>query len=314
MQYRKFGKTDLQVSEVGFGSWAIGGNSYGKVERADSLRALARAQDLGCNFVDTAAVYGDAELILGEFLRGRRDRWLIATKYSDQPEGMTATLERQLQRLNTDVIDFYQIHWAPRRNEQALYDELYRLKASGKVRYVGVSLKNAADIDYVLQHTQLDGFQVSCNLLEPFPYLLRLPLIRQKQPGIIIRSSLKSGLLSGKYTARSSFTDSNDLRRELSPADLARTISRAERFRFLETEAGSLLVAAARYPLSFTETSTVILGTKTAAQADINFGQVPGGMLSTAVLQRIATTQQELGLRRYSLKQRARDWLQRLRS
>ncbi len=314
MQYRQFGATGLRVSEVGFGSWGIGGESYGRVDRAESLRALACAQDLGCNFVDTAQVYGEAELVLGEFLPGRRHQWVVATKYSGQSEGLTATLEQQLQRLKTDFIDFYQVHWAPTRREQSLYDELYRLKDTGKVRFVGVSLKSVADIDYVLDCTRIDGLQLSCNLLEPYPYFLRLPRLREKNTGVIIRSSLKSGFLSGKYTARSTFADSHDQRHELSQADIASTITMAEQFRFLQDEAGSLLVAAARYPLSFAETSTVILGTKTVAQAQINFGEIPAGTLSEQALQKITALQTSLGLRNYSLKQRLRDQLKRIKN
>ena len=99
MPYRRFGATGLQVSEVGFGAWAIGGKAYGSVDNAESLRALARAEELGCNLVDTAMVYGESEVVLGQFLKGRRDRWIVATKYSYQPAGMTATLEAQLRRL-----------------------------------------------------------------------------------------------------------------------------------------------------------------------------------------------------------------------
>src|SRR5690349_2607254 len=80
MRYRKLGRTGLDVSEVGFGSWGIGG-SYGATDRQDSLGALARAEELGCNFVDSAAVYGDAEVRLGEFLQGRRSKWIVATKF-----------------------------------------------------------------------------------------------------------------------------------------------------------------------------------------------------------------------------------------
>ena len=109
MPYRRFGTTGLEVSEVGFGAWAIGGQAYGTVDRRDSLRALARAEELGCNLVDTAMVYGDSELVLGEFLRERRSRWIVATKYSYQPAGITAILEQQLSRMGTDVVDFYQL-------------------------------------------------------------------------------------------------------------------------------------------------------------------------------------------------------------
>ena len=93
MKYRKFGNTDLNLSEVGFGAWAIGGQSFGTVDKTDSLSALAKAEELGCNFVDTAAVYGESENILGEFLKGRRDKWIVSTKYSNQKNGLIATVD-----------------------------------------------------------------------------------------------------------------------------------------------------------------------------------------------------------------------------
>jgi myo-inositol catabolism protein IolS len=78
--------------------------------------------ELGCNLVDTAKVYGDSELVLGQFLRGRRSRWMVATKYSFQPAGMTATLNEQLTRLGTDVIDLYQLHSLP--EDPRVFEEL----------------------------------------------------------------------------------------------------------------------------------------------------------------------------------------------
>ena len=134
MLTRPFGKTGLQVSERSFGAWAIGGNSFGAVEPTQALRSLAVAEELGCNFVDTAAVYGESEALLGKFLAGRRDRWIVASKYSGQPSGMTAMVDEQLRRLGTDCIDFYQIHWAPRGKDEHLYSELARLKRDGKVQ------------------------------------------------------------------------------------------------------------------------------------------------------------------------------------
>lgn len=287
----------MKVSEVGFGAWAIGGTSYGTVDRQDSLRALAKAGELGCNFVDTASVYGDSELVLGEFLQGRRDRWLIATKYSGQEAGIVATVEGQLKRMRIDTIDFYQLHWCPRERDSHQYDDLYRLKASGKVRFIGVSLYNADDIDYVLDHTDLDGFQVAFSLLDPDPYLAKLDRVRDKKIGVIIRSCLKGGFLTGKYTRDSSFSDQHDQRHEWSRKDIVRTVEDAERFRFLEKEAGAMLLAAARYPLSFPETSTVIVGTKSAEQAAINFGLIPDNVLQSQTLDRIQSLQEEWGLR-----------------
>ncbi len=295
MRYREFGRTGMEVSEVGFGAWGIGGD-YGKIDRKDALDALAKAEDLGCNFVDTASVYGDSELVLGEFLPSRRDRWLVATKYSGQDVGLIATAENQLKRMGIDIIDFYQIHWAPRDDRKHLYDDLYRLKESGKVRFVGVSLGSAEDTDYVLDNTEIDGFQVPCSLLTPLPYLARLERIRQSGVGVIVRSCLEGGFLTGKFTADATFPDPRDRRHKWSQEQIREIYEAAERFRFLEEEVGSMLAGAARYPLTFPETSTLILGTKSATQAETNFGQVPGEVLGERVLEKIHAVQASLGL------------------
>lgn len=297
MTYREFGRTGLKVSEIGFGAWAIGGKSYGAVDRDESLRALARAEELGCNLVDTARVYGDSELVLGEFLRGRRSRWIVATKYTNQPAGMEATLDEQLRRLGTDHVDFYQIHWAPDRESHHRYDELDRIKRSGRARFVGVSLYSTTDIDYVLDNTQIDGFQVAMSLLDPDPLIDRLHRLRDRRMGVIVRSSLKEGFLAGKFARDVTFVDPDDLRSKLTRAQLDELLDDVERFRFLEQEQGTMAAAAARYPLSYPEVSTVILGTKTLRQAQSNFGEIPGGRLSAASLQRITLIQNLSGIR-----------------
>lgn len=292
MPYRRFGATGLTVSEIGFGAWAIGGKAYGAVDRHDSLRALARAEELGCNLVDTAMVYGDSEQVLGEFLRDRRSRWIIATKYSFQSAGMTATLEAQLQRLGTDVIDFYQLHALPADPRD--YEELYRLKRTGKVRFVGASIYSTRDIDQVIDRAHFDGVQLPFSLLDPDPFLLRVERLRQSGLAVLIRSALKEGFLTGKFRRDATFPDPNDQRHDWSAARIARTVDEVERFRFLESDAGSLLRAAVAYPLSYPEVSTVLLGTKTAVQADSNFQALPGVRLSVSELQMIALLQGEM--------------------
>ena len=296
MRYRAFGRTGLKVSEVGFGSWGIGGKSYGAADREESLRALARAEELGCNFVDSAKVYGDSEAILGDFLKERRSRWIVATKFSGQNEGMTATLESQLRTLQTDAVDLYQLHWLPRGKDAGMFDELARLKKAGKARFVGVSLYSAEDIADVLARPDIDSFQVAFSLLDPDPFMAKLAAIHAGGKAVIVRSALREGFLTGKFKRDSKFPDPLDQRHELTAAEIADTVDRVERFRFLEKEAGSMVAAAARYPLSFAEVATVILGTKSVKQADSNFGEVPGGTLSLAALDEIRTTQVDLSL------------------
>src|SRR5207302_7160835 len=130
MKYRKLGSTDLEVSEIGFGAWAIGGNqfgnSYGPTQDEESLRAITTAVDLGCNFFDTADVYGHghSEELLGQALKGRRKEVVLATKggsdfYHDPPRlnfteaHIIFAVEQSLKRLATDTIDLYQLHNPP---------------------------------------------------------------------------------------------------------------------------------------------------------------------------------------------------------
>jgi aryl-alcohol dehydrogenase-like predicted oxidoreductase len=296
MNYRTFGRSGLKVSEVSFGAWGIGGAAYGAADRAESLSALARAEELGCNLVDTAMVYGDSELVLGEFLKGRRDKWLISTKYSGQEPGLEATLERQLRRLGVDAVDFYMVHWAPTAPEHELYEALYRVKKAGKSRLVGVSLYTIADISHVLSQTAIDGFMVAFSLLDPDPFLAKLDVIRRSGVGVIVRSSLKEGFLTGKYKRDAQFPDPSDQRHSWSPQQIASTVDAAERFRFLEHEVGSMMVGAACYPLCFRETSSVALGTKSERHAETNFGVVPASRLSEATLQEIQSIQRQMRL------------------
>ena len=307
MNHRPFGRTGLQVSERGFGAWAIGGRAFGAVPASDALDALARAEEHGCNFVDTAAVYGESEALLGTFLRNRRDRWIVATKYSAQPEGMTALLEQQLQRLGTDYIDFHQIHWAPSASESGLYEELEALKRSGKVRFAGVSLKTLGEMQRVLAQPVIDGVQLPVSLLDPEPLMSALPLLRARQPAVVARSALRGGFLAGRYATDTRFEDANDQRSQWDSGRIARLAGQAAAFGFLGVEGGSLRESALAYPLSFPEVSTLIISCKNTAQVDDNLVDRPA--LDDAILARIAQTQRRLGIGRRGLRRRILDRL-----
>lgn len=310
MNRRPFGRTGISVSERGFGAWAIGGRSFGAVPPRDALDALARAEEHGCNFVDTAAVYGDSEALLGTFLRNRRDRWIVATKYSGQPEGMTALLEQQLQRLGTDYIDFYQIHWAPSVSESGLYEELETLKRCGKVRFAGVSLKTLGEMQRVLSNPVIDGVQLPISLLDPEPLVSALPLLRIRKPALVARSALRGGFLAGRYGAQTRFLDTNDQRSQWDSGRIARLSEQASAFDFLKSARGSLRDAALAYPLSFPEVSTLIVSCKNATQVDENLADSPP--LGDEILARIAQTQRRLGIGKRPLRTRIRDRLRRL--
>src|SRR5256712_7670966 len=159
MKTRTLGRTGLTVSEIGFGAWAIGGNahgnSYGPTDDELSLAAIGRALELGCNFFDTADVYGHghSEDLLGQALRGHRSEVIIATKvggdfYHGTPrmnfnsDYLEFALGKSCERLGTDYIDLYQLHNPPIQliKDGRIFKILDRLKASGKIRHYGISI------------------------------------------------------------------------------------------------------------------------------------------------------------------------------
>lgn len=296
MKYRQFGKTGLNISEFGFGAWAIGGNGYGQVDKSNSLRALAFAEECGCNFVDTAEVYGDSESVIGEFLSGRRDKWILASKYSGQAEGLTATVEKQLIRLGVETIDFYQVHWVPRGKDEYLYQELESLKQAGKIRFSGVSLKTASDIRFVSEYTSIDGIQVCISLLDPEPFISCRQIIREKELGVLARSSLKYGFLTGKYNVDSRFEDPSDQRSRFSQGKIGEIVRQVEKFRFLENGSMSLREAAFSYVLSFSEVSCLLVGTKDEVQSKMNFGGLSRVFFDSTDLDSIFKIQKKLKL------------------
>ncbi len=314
MRLRPLGKTGLCVSERGFGAWAIGGSSYGPVTPENALGALARAEEMGCNFVDTAAVYGESESVLGRFLASRRGRWIVATKYSGQPEGLTAVVEAQLRRLRTDHIDVYQIHWAPRGSEERLYDELNTLRRAGKIRATGVSLRSAGDIDHVLSRSDVDVLQMPVSLLDPDPLVARLGSLRERGVGVIARSALRGGFLTGKYGAGTRFSDASDQRSQWDARHIEALAAQVSALDIVAETLGSLHAAAIAYPLSFDVVSTLLLGCKDDSQVDANLG-TPLRTLTPDTLRRIAEVQRRIvghdALLARRLWRRAKTWFAR---
>lgn len=313
MRYRRLGRTALQVSEVGFGAWAIGGNahghSYGPTDNAESLRAVARAVDLGCTFFDTADVYGHglSEKLLGQALARHRPACVIATKVgcdfyhgpfrkNFDPEYIRSALDKSLQRLRTDYVDLYQLHNPPlmmlERGEH--YEALDALKQQGKIRYYGVSVHDAYEGSMAIHTGKPDALQVEYNLLRQEPREELFPQARDNDVGVIVRSPLCSGMLSGKYTADATF-DASDARASWPPGYLALQADVADSVRFLATQQRSLAQAALRFVLDAPEISVVIPGIKTVAQAEENLAVSDLPALTAAEREAIRDGLQEIG-------------------
>ncbi len=218
MQYRKLGWTDLNLSVIGFGSWALGGSgwrySWGPQDDEDSIKAIHRAMDLGVNWIDTAAVYGlgHSEEIVGKAIKGLSNRPIIATKCSrvwDEDgnirgdltrESIRREVEASLKRLQVDVIDLYQIHWPdPEEYIEEGWSAMAELVKEGKVRYIGVSNFN------VEQMKRIEKIHPIASLQPPYSMLRRgieeeiLPYCKEKNIGVVVYSPMQKGLLTGKY-------------------------------------------------------------------------------------------------------------------
>jgi aryl-alcohol dehydrogenase-like predicted oxidoreductase len=289
VRYRRLGRTDLQVSEIGFGAWAIGGNkhghSYGPTDNTESLRAIAHAFELGCMFFDTADIYGHglSETLLAQALHSHRQECIFATKVGNDfyhgpvrknfdPDYIRSALEKSLQRLKTDYIDLYQLHNPPlmmleRREHYAILDTL---KQEGKIRFYGISVHDAYEGIMAIQTGKPDVIQVVYNLLRQDAREELLPLAQEQDVGLIVREPLASGMLTGKYSAETTFP-SGDIRAQWPQEYLALQAQLVDKLRFLELpEQRTLTQAALRFILDAAAVSVVIPGIKTVAQVEEN--------------------------------------------
>jgi aryl-alcohol dehydrogenase-like predicted oxidoreductase len=210
MEQRPLGATGLKVSVIGFGSQEIGGG-YGDIEEAEFARAVHRALDLGVNLFDTAEAYGFgvSEAALGRALRGRRDEAIISTKfgtgYQDRTnfrdgraERVRESIDASLQRLQTDRVDVYNVHWPDRTTP---YDEtmsqLDDLVREGKIRFVGLSNFTVDELDACMQTRRVDVVQYVYSLFDRRMERDVLPWCEAHDVGFVAYGALAYGLLSG---------------------------------------------------------------------------------------------------------------------
>ena len=206
MQYRRLGKSGLEVSVLSFGAWQIGDPEYwGADASADADAAVGAALDAGINLFDTAEAYGDgeAERVLGKVLGPRRKDVLIATKFSASnaaPAALRAACEGSLRRLGTDYIDVYQVHWPVRDVPLAgVHGELARLRQEGKIREVGLSNHGPEDIAAWMKTGVAVSNQLCYNILFRAIEHTVAPACRAKGLGILVYMPLLQGLLSGRW-------------------------------------------------------------------------------------------------------------------
>lgn len=294
MQYRKFGSTDLQVSEVGFGAWAIGGNAtigstaigWGPADDETSRKAIREALNAGINFFDTADIYGlgHSESLLGATLPP--NGVLIATKagnvsrdgqftFDYSKEHILAACELSLKRLNRQVIDYYQLHTARIKHLEngECIEAMQLLQQQGKIRYWGISLNTFEpnpEAEFFMNNNLGHGFQLVLNLVNQ----RALPLIKKAAAqgyGIIARMPLQFGLLTGKFAADSQFDITDHRHNRLTPMiinssneALVNVWELCNKYQVSKTQ------LALSYILSYSEVSTVIPGIRTPEHVRLN--------------------------------------------
>lgn len=213
MKYRKLGNTGLNISEIGFGTWQLGGISWVSPSENECLKLLNQAYDSGINLFDVSPSYGNgrSETLVGKAFSNRRDKVFISGKVGVLEDGtyhgfwsirqLLESLEQSLQRLKTDYIDFLALHTPPMDVLKSGYalDFLYSMKEQGKVRFVGVSLEAQPEEALIALNQGIDILQIRYNLL--FPEAERIfPIVEKKSVGLIINSPFGHGYLTGQYS------------------------------------------------------------------------------------------------------------------
>jgi len=293
MKYRTLGRTDLKVSKIGFGAWAIGGN-WGEQKEADSIYALNTALDRGVNFIDTAAGYGDgrSERIIAKVVKARSEKVTIATKTPPAPGPWPPTpycsaeerysevylrqnVEERLRNLGTDQIDILQLHtWTRAWNQKPRpLDVLRKLQVEGKIRFIGISTPEHDQNSLIdlMRKGYLDVVQVIYNIFEQEPAAEFLPAARECNVGVIVRVTFDEGVLAGKYTRDTKF-EPGDFRNNYFAGDrLERAVNRMEKIR-KEIEGTKLTMpqTAVKFTLAHPAVSTVITGIRNVRQAEEN--------------------------------------------
>lgn len=306
MQYRPLGKTGISVSEIGFGTWGIGGQtegatSYGPTDDQVSLASLREAFELGVNFYDTANIYGNghSEELLGEAFGDMPDRVIIASKVGftrhlgpHQIDGayIRSSLEASLRRLCRSYVDLYQLHSVPPqlvRDIPEALETMAALKAEGLIRAFGYSVKDPADAVVAIRDFGAEVVQVNFNMVDTRAVRAGvLAVAAEHGAGVIARTPLCFGFLTGalKHTQFSSA----DHRSTWSPAQIEKWNSAPDVFSLLNPD-GRYTPAqlALAYCLSFPEVSTVIPGMLSLAEVRENTKTPDLPHLSPAELSRV---------------------------
>ncbi len=312
MEHRRFGRTGLDVSAIGFGCWEVGGG-YGDVEEEHFARAVGRALDLGVNCFDTAEGYGmgASERALGEALGRRRDEAIVVSKfgmnYRDKPnlrdssrERVFASIDKSLKNLGTDWVDVYLVHWPDRLTPfEETMGALEEVVNDGKVRAVGLSNFKLEEIDACRRAFRVDVVQYGWNMFDRRMQREILPYCEEHDIGFMAYGSLCFGLLTGTFTEDQDFGSGDWRSRQgkmgsikmfealFGPESFPRNVRAVEELKGIAARYDkSLPQLALHWAISHPAISTALVGCRTVAEVDDNAGAV-GWSISDADLAEI---------------------------
>jgi len=292
LSLRTLGNSDLQITPIGFGAWAIGGSgwqfSWGPQDDSESIAAIHRALDLGVNWIDTAAVYGlgHSEEVVARAVKSASQKPSIFTKCSRlanpdgtlygslQPASLARELEASLRRLGVETIDLYQIHWPdPDEEIEAAWETLERFREQGKVRWIGVSNFSVEQMKHIQKIAPITSLQPPYSMLRRGVETEILPFAQANGIGVINYSPMLSGMLTGKMTAeRAAALPANDWRRknpEFSEPRLSRNLRLVDLLREIGGAHGVTAgVAAVAWTLHHPAITAAIVGGRSAQQVE----------------------------------------------
>ncbi len=211
MERRKLGRSNIDISAMGLGCWAIGGKWYGEVHDDESIRAIHCALDIGINLLDTAEGYGEnghSETVIGKALKGKRDKVIVATKFNGgrvEADDILQACEGSLKRLQTDYIDLYQFHNGPLENGEKVREILETLVEEGKIRWYGWSTDKPQEIRLFAEGAKCTAAQTALNVLRRNADAVAA--CEELGLASLNRSPLAMGMLSGKFTAETTFPE-----------------------------------------------------------------------------------------------------------
>ena len=287
MHYRRLGKTELSVSVIGIGAWQFAGVWAKHFEQSEVDAILSRARELGINFIDTAECYGYdhlSEKFIGNSIAGQRDQWIVATKFGHnhandladgnyRPEQVLLQLEESLRALQTDYIDIYQLHSAADTlfDNDELWTMLNKQVQAGKVRFLGNSI-GLPHLQYQAARSREFGIsviQTTYNAVQTKAEQALFPVAAEQDLGVIARTPLASGFLTGKYQPGHVFP-SDDVRSMRPQQGIDREINAA--LKVLQEKPGDIEAAAwaNAWCLKQSRVAAVIPGIKSLAQLETN--------------------------------------------